>query len=160
MGKRLALLILFALFAFPTPSALAAPGDAEDPFAGVDTGPPRSPFSTQIASAPDSAAAGAEVELRYLLRVPEGTWVYQERTGLEILPSPGYEVVGIEAPSPEIKFDPFEERELPVYKHDTEFVARLRPGWSGPVRAVLRYQGCNATLCFFRKPTPWSRASR
>ncbi|HZM16209.1 MAG TPA: protein-disulfide reductase DsbD N-terminal domain-containing protein, partial [Candidatus Krumholzibacteria bacterium] len=147
MRKRLALLLL--LVCLHQSAWAAPPGEAENPFAGADTGTPISPFSTRIASAPDSAAAGSEVELRFLLQVPEGTWVYQERSGLEILPSPGYEVVEIEAPAAEVKFDPFEERELAVYKHDTEFVARLRPGWSGPVRAVLRYQGCNATLCFF-----------
>ena len=147
MRKRLAHFLL--LVSLHQGAWAAPPDEAENPLAGAESAPPVSPFSTRIASAPDSAAAGSEVELRFLLQVPEGTWVYQERSGLEILPSPGYEVVGIEAPTAEVKFDPFEERELQVYKHDAEFVARVRPGWSGPVRAVLRYQGCNSTLCFF-----------
>ncbi|MFQ5599437.1 MAG: protein-disulfide reductase DsbD family protein, partial [Candidatus Krumholzibacteriia bacterium] len=83
------------------------------------------------------------------LGIPEDHWVYLERTGLEILPSLGFELVSIESPGAEVKFDPFLEEEVEVYKHDVEFVARLRPGWSTTVRAVLSYQGCNNSFCFF-----------
>jgi thiol:disulfide interchange protein DsbD len=126
----------------------AAPGQEDDPFANPNT-PPAQPFETVILSAPDSAVAGEEITLRYRLSIPDEHWVYWERTGLEVLPSPGYEVVALHAPDPEIKFDPFLEKEVEVYKHDTEFVASLRAGWSTSVSAVLRYQGCNNSFCFF-----------
>jgi thiol:disulfide interchange protein DsbD len=144
---RLALLFL----AVVVTSAFGAPPAEEsgDPFAGSGSSPPRPPFESRVVQSPDSVTAGAVASFRLRLGIPDGTWVYHERTKVEVLPAPGFEFVGVDAPQPEIKFDPFEEREVPVYKHDTEFTVRIRPGWSGPVRAVLSYQGCNQTLCFF-----------
>ncbi len=131
--------------------ATAAPPESglEDPFAKSSAAPTGSPITTAVLEVPDSVAAGTEALLRFGLHVPAGHWVYQERTRLEVLPAPGFELVGVEDPVAELKLDPFLEQEVPVYKHDVEFLARLRSGWSGPVRAVLHYQGCNESFCFF-----------
>ena len=122
--------------------------DPDNPF--TQSQPPTTPpFSSQIISGPDTVAAGAEAVLRYRLRVPADHWVYQERSGLEILPGPGYEIIGVEAPLAETKYDPFLEHETQVYKHEVDFTARVRMGWTAPVRAVMHYQGCNNALCYF-----------
>jgi thiol:disulfide interchange protein DsbD len=150
---RLHILLLYVALSGATLLPAAALGvppasDSDNPFTQSQV-PPTQPFSSLILSGPDTVAAGSEVELRYRLRVPEDHWVYQERSGIELLPGPGYEIIGVTAPPAETKFDPFLEHETQVYKHDVDFTARVRMGWTAPVRAVIRYQGCNNSFCFF-----------
>ena len=132
-------------------TGLAAPagGGAENPFAAPATPPARQPFTTQVVAAPETAPAGAETSLRLRITVPPEHWLYRERTYLEVLPASHYSVVAIEAPAGEIKRDPFLDEDVEVYKHDTEFTARLRASAGGDVTAVLHYQGCNDKFCFF-----------
>lgn len=143
---------LFAMALLLVPVALTAgPGQdsIDDPFA---SSPALSTqlFETHLLESPGEAvAAGSEVTLRFGLTMPAEHWVYQERTRLEILPSPGFEILDITAPDSEVKFDPFLEKEVEVYKHDVEFAARLRAGWPTEVVAVVHYQGCNNSFCFF-----------
>ncbi len=139
------LLLLVPAFAPAAPT----PGAEDDPFASTPAVPAQ-PFAATILESPQgSVPAGAEVTLRFGLSVPEEHWLYHERTRLELLPSPGFEIVEITAPEPEIKFDPFLEKEVEVYKHDIAFTARLRAGWTTSVAAVVHYQGCNNSFCFF-----------
>jgi thiol:disulfide interchange protein len=107
-----------------------------------------SPFRAEVVSAPDSVMSGAEAEVRVRLHVPAEHWVYAERTNLEVPAQPGVERIDVRAPESETKHDPFLEKEVQVYKHDAQFVARVRVGWPTKLQLVMTSQGCSSTICF------------
>lgn len=147
MKRTLSILVLALL---PVTLAAGPAQDAtDDPFASSPALSTQ-PFEARVLETPGAAvAAGSEVVLRFGLTIPAEHWVYLERTRLEIVAAPGFEILDIAAPEPEIKFDPFLEKEVEVYKHDVEFTARLRAGWPTDITAVVHYQGCNNSFCFF-----------
>lgn len=147
MRNCLLLCLLGVLMTLP---ASALP---DDPFGGQGETEPAgsfdSPFRSEVLAAPDSVDVGTVFEARFLLRVPVDHYVYADQCSLEILANPGLEIVSQQSPPSETKLDPFLEEEVQVHKHDAEFVARLRLGWSTTIRAVLHSQGCSTKFCYF-----------
>jgi thiol:disulfide interchange protein DsbD len=130
-----------------------AAGADESPFAesqaGADASPGVSPFRAAVVAAPDSARAGEPIAVRVRVAVPAGHYVYDERTGLDLVPGPGWEVLGVDRPAAKTKYDPFLEEEVQVHEHDVELTARLRPLGGGPLRLVVTTQGCSKRFCYF-----------
>jgi thiol:disulfide interchange protein DsbD len=149
MRRRFVLLAACLLAGSPWRALDAAPlGNDADPF-DTPAPPSGSPFRAEVLAAPDTVVSGAEAEIRVRLLVPEAHYVYAERTALEVLPVPGVELVGITAPTPKTKHDPFLEEEVQVYEHDADFTARVRVGWPATLRLVLATQGCSSAFCYF-----------
>ncbi len=123
---------------------------ADSPFADAGSAAPvRSPFTATLAVPADTLSPGTIATLRVQVHVPAGHYIYDERTTLEVLAVPGVELAGTDRPHPETKMDPFLEAEVQVFKHDTEFAARLRVQQSASVRLVFGTQGCSSKFCYF-----------
>jgi thiol:disulfide interchange protein DsbD len=142
---RLLVVLILAALASPL-HAGPSPFGSPDTTGAAATG---SPFKPEIEAAPSPGGAGDTTELRVLLRIPPGHWLYAERTRLEVIPAPGVEVLDVQGPAGETKHDPFLEEDVQVLKHDALFVARLRVQSAAKLRAVMHSHGCSPKFCFF-----------
>jgi len=99
-------------------------------------------------------APGDTLTIVATLGVPEHHHVYAERTSVAVMPTEYVAVHDISAPSPELKYDKFEKRDVPQYPDTVTWripvsVGAERAGSTFTLQIETRTQGCSETMCYF-----------
>ncbi|MBI4366431.1 MAG: hypothetical protein HY543_06405, partial [Deltaproteobacteria bacterium] len=81
---------------------------------------PATPFIVEHEPVALRLAPGQQTEVRAIIHVPDGHYLYKKQTALDFFALEGIRVTRIAYPASTQKVDPFFGREVAIYPHDTE----------------------------------------
>ncbi len=113
------------------------------------------PFQA-VASGPERVKPGETFRVRYTIYLLDEThYLYKDACSVTVTePGPFTFSAPKYWPAPEKTFDPFEQAEKEVYHHPLTMYLEATVPADAPtgkhrVSAVVKYRGCNKTVCFF-----------
>lgn len=157
-------IVLLVLMGFLGMGSVQAASSATDVVQPVPKGDlqlnKNQPFKS-VAAGPSQVAPGGTAQFKFSIHVLDSNhYLYKEMLKLEIKPVPGLTFSDTKFSRPaETKYDQFEERDREIYKStitmyvDATVAANAAPG-PRTLEALVRFQGCNPTLCFIPTKEP------
>ncbi len=119
----------------------------------------KNPFIAEWDDSIQQLKPGDPYSLTVKVSVPEGHFIYQEKTALELSDLGGLIQIGKTTPPTQRKKDPFTQKEMDVYAHDFEITVKLKvpddfPTGRTTLKGEVRYQGCSQDFCYRPVKTP------
>lgn len=120
--------------------------------------PLRGIASAQIGADPFSIFAeiaqtnGTQLVLAVSFRVPPNHYLYADESRVDSL-SKEISLYERERPTPSVKYDEFQKKNVGVYERDFVLRFDVRPVPDGHFAVQVRYQGCSSSLCLFPTST-------
>ncbi len=113
----------------------------------------KNPFSVEWDDSVQSLKRGEKYELKIRFHVPNGFFLYHDKTTIDLTQLGGLVQLQKKSPKPEKRFDPFFKKETEVYFHDFEISylfkipSNLDLGRQ-TLEGEIRYQGCSNDFCY------------
>jgi thiol:disulfide interchange protein DsbD len=113
----------------------------------------KNPFSVEWDDSIQKIKPGDTYELKVNFHVPEGNFLYQDKTDVHLTNLAGLEEIKKNIPKAEKKFDSFMKKEMEVYLHDFQISLLLKippqlPSGRQTLEGEITYQGCSGDFCY------------
>ncbi|MFO1518955.1 MAG: cytochrome c biogenesis protein CcdA [bacterium] len=113
----------------------------------------KNPFSVEWDDSIQKLKPGQNYELKLKFHVPEGHYLYQDKTELNFTNEADLKLVKKTLPPAKRKIDPFLKKEVEVYLHDFEVTVLFKVPASislgrKTLEGEIRYQGCSQDFCY------------
>lgn len=113
----------------------------------------KNPFLVEWNDSVQKIRPGETYTLRVTFHVPEGHYLYADKTEVKLSKTGLFQVLKTEIPKPEKHFDPFLKQETDAYLHDFEIRILLKAPASAPlgrndIEGEVKYQGCSPDFCY------------
>ncbi|MBI4196377.1 MAG: thioredoxin family protein [Deltaproteobacteria bacterium] len=111
------------------------------------------PFQWEYKMAPQELTPGGTVAVSINFLIPEGYYLYRDKTGLTLLEGEGASLSHVTYSPSHKKTDPFFGKEMDVFEDVATIHADLQrsekiPSENGKILLLLTYQGCSQSLCY------------
>lgn len=113
-----------------------------------------SPFKPTSELSAFAISAGEEKKITISIPIPEGFFIYQEKTSFQLLKGEVLESFVVDFPTSVIRFDPFFKKESPVFVGPEALIQIRLRGKAGistgeqTLEGLLTLQGCSDKLCY------------
>lgn len=113
----------------------------------------RNPFLVEWNDSVQKVRPGEVYTLRVNFKVPEGHYLYADKTEIKLSQLGPFKEIKREIPKPEKHFDSFLNQETDVYLHDFEVKILLKAATHSPLgrtdlEGEIKYQGCSSDFCY------------
>ena len=113
----------------------------------------KNPFLVEWNDAIQKVKPGETYTLKISFHVPDGHYLYYDKTEVKLTRLGNLQEVRREIPKPEKHFDSFLKQETDAYLHDFEIKIFLKAPSNAPlgrtdVEGEIKYQGCSSDFCY------------
>ncbi len=113
----------------------------------------KNPFLVEWDDSIQSLKPGDTYSLKLSFHVPEGYFIYRDKTEVSLKPLPDLKIIQKTYPPSQTHVDPFIKKPVQVYLHDFEIMILLKLSSQAPLgrqtlEGELRYQGCSDDFCY------------
>ncbi len=113
----------------------------------------KNPFSVEWDDSVQSLKRGETYELKIKFHVPDGFFLYHEKTTVNLTQLAGLVQIQKKIPKPQKRFDPFFKKETEVHFHDFEISYLFKVPTTldlgrETLEGEIHYQGCSNDFCY------------
>jgi len=116
---------------------------------------PDEAFAWSVSGPEKTLRPGDRAEIIATLNIAKDHYVYRDSVSVEIPAPSGIQVNPAVYPEPKVKFDKFENKDLPIYEAGEVnirvpiIVTEAAPSGDVPLEVVAKHRGCSQEVCYF-----------